>query len=56
MIPQLTLQRWREEIGRSVLNLDFRCAGDQPFQAQVRRGGRVGFDAFRGHGVSGVIH
>lgn len=36
MIPRLTLQRWREEIGRSVLNLDFRCAGDQPFHYTIK--------------------
>lgn len=35
MIPLRDLKRWREEVGRSLLNLDFRPEGDTPFQFRM---------------------
>jgi len=36
MSPLRDLKRWREEVGRNLLKLDFRPEGDHPFQFQMK--------------------
>lgn len=35
MIPLRDMKRWREEVGRNLLNLDFRPEGDSPFRFRM---------------------